>query len=54
MPLPGEIWLANIPFTNGAASKLRPVLTPEPAGRHGRGACFPPRRLARTFSMTEF
>ena len=22
----GEIWLANIPFTTGAASKLRPVL----------------------------
>jgi mRNA-degrading endonuclease toxin of MazEF toxin-antitoxin module len=26
MPQPGEIWLAQIPFTNGAASKLRPVL----------------------------
>jgi len=26
MPLPGEIWLADIPFTNGTASKLRPVL----------------------------
>jgi|SRR5882724_6532232 len=26
MPLPGEIWLANIPFTNGLASKIRPVL----------------------------
>ena len=26
MPLPGEIWLANIPFTNGVASKIRPVL----------------------------
>src|SRR5580700_5529119 len=26
MPLPGEIWLADIPFTSGAASKLRPVL----------------------------
>ncbi len=24
--LPGEIWLADIPFTSGAASKLRPVL----------------------------
>ena len=24
--LPGEIWLANIPFTTGAASKMRPVL----------------------------
>ncbi len=23
---PGEIWLADIPFTNGAASKIRPVL----------------------------
>jgi mRNA interferase MazF len=23
---PGEIWLAEIPFTNGAASKIRPVL----------------------------
>jgi mRNA interferase MazF len=22
----GEIWLANIPFTNGIASKIRPVL----------------------------
>ena len=26
MPSPGEIWLADIPFTHGAASKLRPVL----------------------------
>jgi mRNA interferase MazF len=26
MPRPGEIWLAEIPFTSGAASKLRPVL----------------------------
>jgi mRNA interferase MazF len=26
MPLPGEIWLVDIPFTSGAASKLRPVL----------------------------
>ena len=26
MPQPGEVWLADIPFTNGAASKLRPVL----------------------------
>ena len=26
MPQPGEVWLAEIPFTNGAASKLRPVL----------------------------
>lgn len=26
MPLPGNIWLADIPFTSGAASKLRPVL----------------------------
>jgi mRNA interferase MazF len=26
MPQPGEIWLAKIPFTTGAASKLRPVL----------------------------
>ena len=25
MPHPGEIWIADIPFTNGAASKLRPV-----------------------------
>jgi mRNA interferase MazF len=23
---PGEFWVANIPFTNGAASKKRPVL----------------------------
>ena len=26
MPQPGEIWLAEIPFTSGAASKLRPIL----------------------------
>ncbi len=26
MPLAGEFWLADIPFTNGTASKLRPVL----------------------------
>ena len=26
MPQPGEVWLADIPFTNGAASKLRPAL----------------------------
>jgi mRNA interferase MazF len=26
MPQPGEFWLADIPSTNGAASKLRPVL----------------------------
>ena len=26
MPQPGEIWLGEIPFTSGAASKLRPVL----------------------------
>ena len=26
MPKAGEIWLAEIPFTSGAASKLRPVL----------------------------
>jgi mRNA interferase MazF len=26
MPQPGEIWLAEIPFTSGTASKLRPVL----------------------------
>lgn len=26
MPQAGEIWLADIPFTSGAASKLRPVL----------------------------
>jgi mRNA interferase MazF len=26
MPQPGEIWLADIPFTNGVASKLRPVI----------------------------
>jgi mRNA interferase MazF len=26
MPKPGEIWVAEIPFTNGSASKLRPVL----------------------------
>jgi mRNA interferase MazF len=23
---PGEIWLADIPFTSGSASKVRPVL----------------------------
>jgi mRNA interferase MazF len=26
MPQPGEVWLADIPFTSGTASKLRPVL----------------------------
>lgn len=26
MPLAGEIWLADIPFTQGTASKIRPVL----------------------------
>jgi mRNA interferase MazF len=26
MPQPGEFWLADIPFTSGLASKLRPVL----------------------------
>ena len=26
MPKAGEIWLAEIPFTSGVASKLRPVL----------------------------
>ena len=26
MPQPGEFWLADIPFTSGVASKLRPVL----------------------------
>jgi mRNA interferase MazF len=26
MPQPGEFWLAEIPFTSGVASKLRPVL----------------------------
>jgi uncharacterized protein len=26
MPQPGELWLAEIPFTQGADSKLRPVL----------------------------
>jgi mRNA interferase MazF len=26
MPLPGEIWLAEIPYTNASASKIRPVL----------------------------
>ena len=26
MPQPGEVWIADIPFTTGAASKLRPVL----------------------------
>ena len=26
IPQPGEIWIADIPFTSGTASKLRPVL----------------------------
>jgi mRNA interferase MazF len=26
MPRAGEIWLADIPFTSGAASKIRPLL----------------------------
>ena len=26
MPQPGEVWLADITFTSGVASKLRPVL----------------------------
>ena len=26
MPRAGEFWLAEIPFTSGVASKLRPVL----------------------------
>jgi len=26
MPQPGEVWVASIPFTSGAGSKLRPVL----------------------------
>jgi mRNA interferase MazF len=26
MSRPGEIWLAGIPFTSGAATKIRPVL----------------------------
>ena len=26
MAQPGEVWLADIPFTSGVASKLRPVL----------------------------
>jgi mRNA interferase MazF len=26
MPQPGEIWLAEIPFTSGVAAKRRPVL----------------------------
>jgi mRNA interferase MazF len=25
-PSPGEIWLADIPFTDGSVSKIRPVL----------------------------
>ena len=25
-PSPGEIWLAEIPFTDGSASKIRPAL----------------------------
>ena len=26
MPQPGEVWIADIPFTSGTHSKLRPVL----------------------------
>ena len=26
MPQPGEVWIADIPFTSGTVSKLRPVL----------------------------
>jgi mRNA interferase MazF len=26
MPQPGEVWIADIPFTSGVAFKLRPVL----------------------------
>ena len=26
IPQPGEVWIADIPFTSGLASKLRPVL----------------------------
>jgi mRNA interferase MazF len=26
MPLPGEVWLADIAFTSGTGSKIRPVL----------------------------
>ena len=26
MPQPGEFWIADIPFTSGTGSKLRPVL----------------------------
>jgi mRNA interferase MazF len=26
IPQPGEVWTADIPFTGGSASKLRPVL----------------------------
>ena len=26
MPQPGEVWIADIPFTSGTDSKLRPVL----------------------------
>ena len=26
IPQPGEVWIADIPFTGGTASKLRPVL----------------------------
>jgi hypothetical protein len=25
MPQPGEIWIADVPFTSGMTSKLRPV-----------------------------
>ena len=29
-PSPGEIWLADIPFTDGSASKIRPVTSTPP------------------------
>jgi len=57
MPQPGEIWIAEIPFTSGIASKLRPVLvlwtdaadvvvavTSAPPSRRPRGRGFLTRR----------
>ena len=35
MPRAGEIWLAEIPFTSGVASKLRPVLVLSETFRSG-------------------
>ncbi len=49
MPQPGEVWIANIPFTSGTASKLRPVRRVREARlrksrRKSRKACEPALR----------